>query len=44
MLVRRAMYEMQFNKTERAIIYAKKVAIDFPSVTLPPVLSNLLIH
>lgn len=44
MLVRRAMYEMQFNKTERAIIYAKKVAIDFPSVTLPPALSNLLIH
>lgn len=44
MLVRRAMYEMQFNKTERAIIYAKKVAIDFPSVTLPPALSKLVLH
>jgi len=44
MLVRRAMYEMHFNKTDRAKIYVKKVAADFPNVTLPPVLSNLILN
>lgn len=44
MLVNRALYEMQFNKPERAKIYAKKVAADFPNVTLPPVLSNLILN
>lgn len=44
MLVRRAMYEMQFNKIDRAKIYAKKVAADFPNITLPPVLSNLVLN
>lgn len=44
MLVRRAMYEMQFNKTDRAKIYVMKVTTDFPNVTLPPVLSNLILN
>jgi hypothetical protein len=44
MLVSRGMYEMQFNKTDEAKIYAMKVAADFPNVTLPPVLSNLVIN
>lgn len=44
MLINRAMYELQFNKTERAKIYAKKVAADFPDVTLPPALSNLVLN
>jgi len=42
MLVRRAMYEIQFNRTDRAKIYAKKLAADFPNIALPPVISNLI--
>ncbi|MBP1631636.1 MAG: hypothetical protein H6Q15_2529 [Bacteroidetes bacterium] len=44
MLIRRGMYEMQFNKPERAKIYAMKAAADFPNITLPPVLSNLILN
>ena len=44
MLIRRAMYEMQFNKPERAKIYAMKAAADFPNITLPPALSNLILN
>jgi hypothetical protein len=44
MLVNRAMYELQFNKTDKAKIYTKKVAADFPDVTLPPALSNLVLN
>ena len=44
MLIRRAMYELQFNKTERAKIYAMKAAADFPNITLPPALSNLILN
>ncbi len=44
MLIRRAMYEMQFNKTDRAKIYAMKAAADFPNISLPPVLSNLILN
>ena len=44
MLIRRGMYEMQFNKPERAKIYAMKAAADFPNLTLPPVLSNLILN
>lgn len=44
MLIRRAMYEMQFNKTERAKIYTMKTAADFPNISLPPVLSNLILN
>ena len=40
MLIRRAMYELQFNKIERAKIYTKKLIADFPEVTLPPALTN----
>lgn len=44
MLIRRAMYEMQFNRTDRAKIYAMKAAADFPTVTLPPILSTLILN
>ncbi|MBK7632655.1 MAG: DUF2723 domain-containing protein [Ignavibacteriales bacterium] len=44
MLVSRAIYEVQFNKLYRAKIYVKKLAADFPDVTLPPVLSNLVFN
>ena len=44
MLTRRAMYELQFNKTEKAKVYAKKVAADFPNITLPPELANLVLN
>jgi hypothetical protein len=44
MLIRRAMYELQFNKTERAKIYAMKIAADFPNITLPPALLNLILN
>lgn len=44
MLVRRALYEVQFNKMDRAKIYAMKAAADFPNFTLPPVLSNLILN
>ncbi len=42
MLIRRAMYELQFNKTEKAKVYAKKAAADFPDITLPPELAYLI--
>jgi hypothetical protein len=44
MLIRRAIYELQFNKTERAKIYARKAAADFPNISLPPALSNLILN
>jgi hypothetical protein len=44
MLIRRAIYELQFNKTERAKIYASKAAADFPNISLPPALSNLILN
>ncbi len=44
MLIRRAMYELQFNQIEKATAYAKKIAADFPDVLLPPVLSKLIIN
>lgn len=44
MLLSRGMYEMQYNKTEKARIYAMKLAADFPDVTLPPALSNLIFN
>ena len=27
---------LQFNKTDKAIIYVKKIAADFPDTNLPP--------
>ena len=44
MLIRRALYELQFNKTENAKIYAKKVAVDFPNIPLPPELAKLVLN
>lgn len=44
MLVRRALYELQFNQIERAKVYAKKVAAEFSNVTLPPVLKKLILN
>lgn len=42
MLIRRATYELQFSKAEQAKIYVNKLAVDFPDVTLPPILTNLM--
>lgn len=42
MLMRRALYELQFQKIDRTRIYAKKIIDDFPDVTLPPQLSGLI--
>lgn len=44
MLIRRALYELQFNKMDRVKIYTKKIAAAFPSVTLPQKLSNLVLN
>lgn len=44
MMVRRALYELQFNKTDRAVVYTKKIAAEFPLVTLPPQLSKLILN
>lgn len=44
MLVRRALYELQFDKIDRAKMYTKKVTAEFPDVTLPPGLSNLILN
>ena len=44
MLIRRAMYELQFNKIDKAEVYVKKVAADFPDAKLPPELSNLILN
>jgi len=44
MLIRRALYELQFNQTEKAKVYAKKVVTDFPDVSLPPALSKLILN
>ena len=44
MLISRALYEVQFSKLDRAEIYVKKLAVDFPDVTLPPALSNLILN
>ncbi len=44
MLISRALYEVQFNKSDRAKIYMMKLAADFPEVVLPPALSNLKLN
>ncbi|MGQ9798674.1 MAG: glycosyltransferase family 117 protein [Ignavibacterium sp.] len=43
MLVRRAYYELQYNKPERAKIYLKKVAEDFPETQIPQQLRSLIL-
>jgi hypothetical protein len=40
MLVRRAMYEMKFDKVERARIYINKIKKDLPNYRIPVELSN----
>lgn len=42
MLVRRAYYEVQFNKVERAKIYLKKVVEEFPETQIPRQLRSLV--
>ena len=44
MLIRRGLYELQFNKTERAKVYAKKIAADFPGTPLPQQLQSLILN
>jgi hypothetical protein len=39
MLARRAFYEMQFDKRERAAVYIKKLKEEFPGYPLPPQLA-----
>jgi len=43
MLVRRAYYEVQFNQVERAKIYLKKVAEEFPETQIPQQLRSLVL-
>jgi hypothetical protein len=42
MLARRALYEMQFDKTSRAKIYIMKITKDFPNYILPQGLAEVL--
>ncbi|MBZ0199190.1 MAG: DUF2723 domain-containing protein, partial [Ignavibacteriaceae bacterium] len=42
MLARRAMYELQFNKTERAKLYVNKIVKEFPGYQLPAGLTEVL--
>ncbi len=42
MLARRALYEMQFDKVDRAKIYIKKIKQDFPDYILPQGLAEVL--
>jgi hypothetical protein len=42
MLARRALYEMQFDKIDRAKIYIKKIKNDFPNYILPQGLAEVL--
>ncbi|MFN3872207.1 MAG: DUF2723 domain-containing protein [Ignavibacterium sp.] len=44
MLVRRAYYEMQFNKPERAKLYLRKVAEEFPNTQIPQQLQSLILN
>ncbi len=42
MLARRALYELQFNKTDKARVYINKIKNDFPDYILPPGLSDAM--
>jgi len=44
MLIRRALYELQFNEIERAKVYVKKIAADFPGTPLPQQLQGLILN
>lgn len=43
MLIRRAMYELQFNQIDKAKLYAKKLSKDFPNTAMPKQLTDLLL-
>lgn len=42
MMANRAFYELQYNKVDRAKLYVRKIAADFPEYRIPPQLQNLL--
>ncbi len=42
MLARRALYELKYNKTERAKVYVEKILNDFPNYRLPAALINII--
>lgn len=42
MLARRALYELQHDKSERAKVYVNKIINDFPNYRLPPALVNAI--
>jgi hypothetical protein len=42
MLARRAMYEIQFDKKERAALYINKILKDLPGYPVPPELSSVI--
>ena len=41
MLARRAIYEIQNNKLDRAKVYLKKIREDFPNYNIPAILRNI---
>jgi hypothetical protein len=43
MLARRAIYELQFNKSDLAKVYVKKIVAEFPNYFLPPELKKLIL-
>ncbi len=44
MLARRALYELQYNRPDRAKIFIKKIRNDLPNYTLPKMLQNIPIE
>lgn len=44
MLVRRALYEMQYDKRDRAMVYIKKIKQDFPDYEIPHGLAEVIAH
>ena len=42
MLIRRALYELKYDKTERARIYIEKVKRDFPDYRIPLELEQVI--
>ncbi len=44
MLVRRAMYEMEYDKVERAKVYIRKIKSDFPDYRLPTGLAEVIVQ
>jgi hypothetical protein len=44
MLARRALYEIQYDKIDRARIYIKKIKGDFPGYVLPAGLGQVIVN